>query len=116
MQVYTGPRLLDVHGALDALPALPLDGGEQAAEKATGTMGAPEKFAPKVAPTPDARGQAESSADNLAQEEEDATIAVSAEAVNEKGPLSSADSGPVEWALRDSNPRPHGCDPCALAS
>src|SRR5437868_4791089 len=21
-----------------------------------------------------------------------------------------------QWALRDSNPRPHGCDPCALAN
>ena len=21
-----------------------------------------------------------------------------------------------QWAMRDSNPRPHGCDPCALAN
>ena len=36
--VYTDPRLLDVAGALDALPALPLDDGSQsAAAKATGT-------------------------------------------------------------------------------
>jgi len=25
MNVYTDPRVLDAHGALDALPALPLD-------------------------------------------------------------------------------------------
>ena len=40
--VYTDPRLLDVHGALDALPNLPLDVGrdsaqEQARYVATGT-------------------------------------------------------------------------------
>jgi hypothetical protein len=38
--VYTDPRLLDVHGALDALPSLPLD-AEPAADRerlrATGT-------------------------------------------------------------------------------
>ena len=22
----------------------------------------------------------------------------------------------VQWAMRGSNPRPHGCDPCALAN
>src|SRR5436190_902037 len=31
VQVYTDPRLLDVRGALDTLPALPLDAGECAA-------------------------------------------------------------------------------------
>ncbi len=37
MNVYTDPRLLDVRGALDALPALPLDGRE--AGRMTGTDG-----------------------------------------------------------------------------
>ena len=40
MNVYTDPKLLDVHGALDSLPSLPLDGGpqtERIAAKATGT-------------------------------------------------------------------------------
>jgi hypothetical protein len=37
MGVYTDPKLLDVRGALDALPSLPLAGAHQA--KATGTEG-----------------------------------------------------------------------------
>lgn len=37
MQVYTDPRLLDVHGALDALPELPLDGSGREQARATGT-------------------------------------------------------------------------------
>src|SRR5262249_19791611 len=42
MRTYTDPRLLDVHGALDALPALPLDIDPDAgreALRATGTEG-----------------------------------------------------------------------------
>ena len=38
--VYTDPKLLDVHGALDALPSLPLDAGpnaERERARATGT-------------------------------------------------------------------------------
>jgi integrase len=38
MNVYTDPRLLDVHRAVEVLPALPLDGGRQT-ESATGTAG-----------------------------------------------------------------------------
>ena len=40
MNVYTDPRLLDVHGAFDVLPALPLDieqGASSEALRATGT-------------------------------------------------------------------------------
>jgi hypothetical protein len=40
MTVYTDPRLLDVAGALDALPSLPLAGGSEGeAVRATGTDG-----------------------------------------------------------------------------
>jgi len=40
MNTYTDPRLLDVAGALDALPALPLDDRTDAQQaKATGTLG-----------------------------------------------------------------------------
>jgi hypothetical protein len=42
MDVYTDPKLLDVHGALDALPSLPLDAGRTASgdtAKATVTIG-----------------------------------------------------------------------------
>ncbi len=56
MNVYTDPKLLDVHGALDALPALDLDDSraEQMSARATGTDDSrPRKFAPAFAPTTD---------------------------------------------------------------
>jgi len=59
MNVYTDPALLDVRGALDALPLLPLGGGhaEGDALQATGTEGDFRQgvclVAPTVAPTPD---------------------------------------------------------------
>ena len=57
MNVYTDPKLLDVAGALESLPALPLTGGPQTdriALKATGTdANRPSPFAPGFAPTAD---------------------------------------------------------------
>ena len=56
MNVYTDPRLLDVHGALTSLPALSLDVSNddtQAEAKATGTDDATARqFAPAFAPKP----------------------------------------------------------------
>ena len=54
MNVYTDPKVLDIAGAMDALPALPLGGGtvpDQTVSKATGTSDPPplksgQKFAP----------------------------------------------------------------------
>src|SRR5271157_6066859 len=59
MGVYTDPKLLDVRGALDALPLLSLqcEGNESEMVRATGTSGAARMVAPTVAPTPDNRGQ-----------------------------------------------------------
>jgi integrase len=52
--VYTDPRLLDVAGALDVLPALPLDGRPAQAEvKATGTADAARTLGPTLGPTSD---------------------------------------------------------------
>ena len=53
MGVYTDPKLLDVRGALDALPSLSLQGDQAGAEavRATGTDGAARTVAPTVAPT-----------------------------------------------------------------
>ena len=55
MNVYTDPKLLDVAGAMEALPALPLVAGEASetvAAKATGTDDSViGPFAPKFAPT-----------------------------------------------------------------
>ena len=72
MNVYTDPKLLDVHGALDALPMLDLNPGtktEQQEMRATGTDGRDSvptsnhalKFvAPDVAPTSGKPGHSES--------------------------------------------------------
>ncbi len=62
--VYTDPRLLDVHSALDALPKLPLDSSpikNTQTMRATGTDGKPTILvaplvAPTVAPNADFRG------------------------------------------------------------
>ena len=54
MNTYTDPRLLDVAGAMDALPLLPLDGicGQPEVVKATGTYDlSSSQFAPAFAPT-----------------------------------------------------------------
>ncbi len=55
MNTYTDPKLLDIHGALDGLPALSLDAEpkrERIAAKLTGTDGGtPIPFAPAFAPT-----------------------------------------------------------------
>ena len=57
MNVYVDPRLLDVHGAIERLPALSLDGTDDQSEAATGTderaETEPRKFAPGFAPTDD---------------------------------------------------------------
>ena len=64
MNVYTDPKLLDVQGALDALPSLPLHDAPRSQReiaKATGTDGKPSNLvAPLVAPATDFRGHSES--------------------------------------------------------
>ena len=63
MNAYTDPRLLDVAGALDALPALPLDGKDEAEQlQETGTC-ATGPLAPTLAPTSDFWCKQESSPD-----------------------------------------------------
>jgi integrase len=102
MNVYTDPRLLDVGGALDVLPSLPL-GGDRAAEpeavRATGTDGErTRKFAPGFAPTQGKRGQtgstagkAERGSDSVGQA---GTPATNASPVKGKGPLTAPVNGP----------------------
>ena len=74
MKVYTDPKLLDVAGAMEALPDLPLVArGFQSArteqiKRATGTDG-PSQFAPEFAPTAGKPGNLESSADKVARKE-----------------------------------------------
>jgi hypothetical protein len=80
MNVYTHPKLLDVAGALDALPALPLDGGRTEREtlRATGTEGGSTRtLAPTLAPTADKRSESLSIAGNLNREDGSGIVAVS---------------------------------------
>ena len=89
--------MLDVRGALDSLPALPLQGeqGEGEAVRATGTDGAAARtVAPVVAPTPDNLSATQSLAGKPAGAGLPNTPAVSGSADKEKGPLSIPDSGP----------------------
>ncbi|MCX7424647.1 MAG: site-specific integrase [Planctomycetia bacterium] len=101
MGAYTDPRLLDVAGALDALPALPLDGvaeRERIAVSATGTNDStPRQFAPKFAPTPGKPCKLLSSVVKMTADEratkEAGPTAVSACAVNKKKPLTTGVNG-----------------------
>src|SRR5262249_29779157 len=78
MTVYTDPKLLDVRGALDVLPALPLDGTGLEAARATGTDGGAGKFAPKFAPTRCKPVQTETTSDNLKGKNDDSKQAETA--------------------------------------
>ena len=97
MNTYTDPRLLDVHGALDVLPGLPLDGGGQEQQQATGTAGPECALAPLLAPKADESGTSWSTRDNGTTHPLDQAVAttldVSACQVNRKTPLTSADNG-----------------------
>src|SRR5262249_54883551 len=95
MEVYTDPKLLDVRGALEALPAPPLNAEQSVipdAVRATGTddlTAAP--FAPPFAPTADFASKSESfpgkTASPRGERVEGLRIAASAEPVKRKGPL-----------------------------
>ena len=96
MNVYTDPALLDVAGALDELPALPLDGppandNDDKVITATGTDGADSQFAPGFAPKTDKRGQSKTFWDNRQKKrlraEPDRQDVASSYAVNENKPL-----------------------------
>ena len=69
MMTYTDPKLLDVQGALDALPRLPLTDdprSQREVAKATGTDGKRSNLvAPTVAPTSDFSSQNRASRDTL---------------------------------------------------
>jgi integrase len=65
--VYTDPRLLDVHGALDTLPALPLDATGRESLRATGTN-VHDSLALTLAPTSCKPGQIKAFPDNATVE------------------------------------------------
>ncbi len=122
--VYTDPKLLDVHGALDALPNLPLDAGpvvEQERLRATGTESYARSFvAPSVALTVDKRGQTERNADKMAVDSASATGSTRHDAtsnnVRGKATMIITDKTCSKWAMRDSNPRHPACKAGALTN
>ncbi len=95
MNTYTDPRLLDVHGALNSLPGLPLNGGESECQPATGTADASavtgSKIAPVLAPKSDKPGKSWATSDKRRTEPtnqtEDSPSDVSAFPGNRKTPL-----------------------------
>ena len=112
MNVYTDPRLLDVAGAMEALPALPLGNGPQQeafAAKATGTDDyRASEFAPGFAPTTGKTCILESIADKIAtgrgEAEKTGTVAVSACPVKAKDPLTTAVNGSFRVEVRGLEP------------
>jgi len=115
MGVYTDPRLLDVRGAVEKLPALPLPSGTHPTAgqvRVTGTDGRPESrtgsVAPTVAPTRCNQGHfrsspvTEGSTNDLQGEEPEDDR--SAYAVNEKPPVASSVTGGHEVGLTGFEP------------
>ena len=118
--VYTDPKLLDVAGALDALPALPLDGNRAEHKRATGTDDAlASALAPMLAPKAGEACANGAIADRDGEhdpycERPDARD-VSAYVVKRKDPLSVADSESHDSGRLDSNQRPLRPERSALA-
>ena len=96
MGVYTDPKLLDVHGALAALPLLSLRNGHAEGEVIykTGSEGASRVVAPTVAPTPDNPVQNLSCPVLRLKSDSRNTFAASGSPDNRKGRLSSGDNRP----------------------
>ncbi len=101
MNVYTDPKLLDVAGAMEALPALPLGDGRQTAANvlsATGTDDlAPSPLVPVLVPTsgkPCILGSIlDKSTSNRGEDVEAGAVAVSDCPVKRNNPLTSAVNG-----------------------
>ncbi len=109
MQVYTDPKLLDVRGALDALPTLPLGiGSEQSEGAMTGTDASP--LAPMLAPTFDKRVTELSIPDEMNSDGQaikaGRTFAVSPDVDKRREPLTIAVNGSRMSGRLDSNQRP----------
>ncbi len=108
MNTYTDPKLLDVAGAMEALPALPLMGREGTEAVALSTTGTDDsaacQFAPKFAPTTGKPCTLQSIMGKIASaaEKSRATAAVAASAypVKRNNPLTSAVNGLQEVERR----------------
>ena len=123
MNVYTDPKLLDVHGALDSLPALPLNTERQSMRevaKATGTDDLPTSpLAPVLAPNPDFPCKSESFTVKSTGEREagkgSRSLSATSSPVKQNNPLTIAVNGLRQSGRQDLNLRPSGPKPDALA-
>jgi hypothetical protein len=133
MNVYTDPKLLDIAGAVEALPALPLVAGKTEGVSAQGILAATgtddvsrqagarlSRFAPKFAPTLGKTCTLGAIMDKIttnggSYSEADA-VAVSAYPVKRKDPLTTAVNGSSMWAALDSNQRLPPCEDGALTN
>jgi len=119
MNVYTDPKLLDVAGAMEALPALPLNASPLQQAKATGTCDSvPLPLAPVLAPTTGKPCTLQSIVDKVTSESKKSRatddVAASACVVNRKDPLTIAVNGSSKWAITGSNCCPPRCKRGAL--
>ena len=123
MNVYTDPKLLDVHGAMDSLPAMPLDHGHRLIRevaKATGTDDQPAStLAPVLALKSDVSRKSGSHADGSplrdAPSSESRALDITSIVVRSSDSLISGDSGRQKSGRQDLNLRPSGPKPDALA-
>ena len=125
MNVYTDPKLLDVAGAVEALPALPLNGKDAAdefAKKATGTDGnptdgsphyRPSQFTPKFAPTSDKSATPQSL---LTIPDKPDTAAKKRGNPRFSGEKQGFSGLSDQWAIKDSNLRHPPCKGGALTN
>jgi integrase len=98
MNVYTDPKLLDIHQAVESLPDLTFARPSSPEHRrATATFGAASQFAPAFAPTLDNSSKSLATAVITAGENETLTSptceSVSAAAVKRNNPLSTRDNG-----------------------
>jgi integrase len=122
--VYTDPKLLDVHGALDALPMLPLDTGpkierEQARATGTDTYGRCAVALPVALPPVEA-GATLTNCGNTNTEHpnsfEMTRLGNNVGFDRGKDVLVVSDNTRSKWAMRDSNPRHPACKAGALTT
>jgi integrase len=125
MNVYTDPKLLDVHGALDALPTLPLDAANPqhvstTARRAGTGHSTPCAVAPNVAPNSDDRCKSLSIVDKATADDRETerrrTNANNAGNLGRNDKQTGVDKNLSQWAMRDSNPRPPRCKRGALTN
>ena len=103
MNTYTDPRLLDLAGAVERLPSLPLDGTDREAGQATGTDGkAALPLAPVLAPNLEYLCKSEGKIDNNAEQD--------VELPKREKPANSLENAGFSGVLASGRYRTRTCD------